>query len=193
MRWRTSVRPLIARCEGIDDVAAAIRFARERDLVVAVPWRRPTVWPGFSTCDGGIVVDLSRMRGLTIDPERRIARAEGGAHLSQLDQQAQAFELGLSGWGLWATPASPVSRSAAAWDACSASWASLSTICARSTWLRPTVAGCTRAKMKTPDLFWGIRGAGANFGVVNVIRASAESRRNDRHAWMDRLSHRAQS
>lgn len=83
---------LIARCAGVDDVIAAIRYAREQGLVVAVRGGGHSV-AGFGTCDGGIVIDLSRMRGLTIDPERRVAHAEGGAHLSQLDHEAQALGL----------------------------------------------------------------------------------------------------
>src|SRR5229473_7229173 len=77
---------LIARCAGADDVVAALRFAREQDLVVAVRGGGHSV-AGFGTCDGGVVIDLSRMRGLTVDPQRRIARADGGAHLSQLDHE----------------------------------------------------------------------------------------------------------
>src|SRR5258708_8870827 len=78
---------LIARCAGADDVIAALRFARENELVVAVRGGGHSV-AGFGTCDGGIVIDLSGMRGLTIAPERRGAHVEAGAHLSQLDREA---------------------------------------------------------------------------------------------------------
>src|SRR5258706_1082762 len=83
---------LIARCDGADDVVAALHFAREHELVVAVRGGGHSV-AGFGTCDGGIVIDLSRMRGLTIDRERRVAHVEGGAHLSQLDREAQSLGL----------------------------------------------------------------------------------------------------
>ena len=83
---------LIARCAGADDVISALRFAREHELVVAVRGGGHSV-AGFGTCDGGIVIDLSGMRGLTIDPERRVAHVEGGAHLSQLDREAQSLGL----------------------------------------------------------------------------------------------------
>src|SRR3989442_12029653 len=85
---------LIARCADVDDVVTAIRFAREKDLVVAVRGGGHSV-AGFSTCDGGIIIDLSLMRGLTVDPERRGAHAEGGAHPSPLDKGAQEFGLAL--------------------------------------------------------------------------------------------------
>src|SRR5713101_6898807 len=89
----TDKRPaLVARCAGVDDVIAAVRFAREEDLLVAVRGGGHSV-AGFGTCDGGIVIDLSRMRRLTIDPERRVAHVEGGAHLSQLDREAQSLGL----------------------------------------------------------------------------------------------------
>src|ERR1700682_4951798 len=65
---------LIARCTGVGDVIAALRFARDQELVVAVRGGGHSV-AGFSTCDGGIVIDLSRMRGLTVAPQRRIASA----------------------------------------------------------------------------------------------------------------------
>src|SRR5258707_15205008 len=84
---------LIARCAGADDVIAALRFAREHDLVVAVRGGGHSV-AGFGTWDGGAVIDLSPMGGVTIDPQRRVAPVEGGAPLSPLDHRAQS--LGLS-------------------------------------------------------------------------------------------------
>ncbi|HSS60453.1 MAG TPA: FAD-dependent oxidoreductase, partial [Candidatus Limnocylindrales bacterium] len=83
---------LIARCASVDDVITAIHYARERQLVVAVRGGGHSV-AGFSTCDGGIVIDLSLMRDVTVDPARRRATAQGGAHLSQLDRAAQAHGL----------------------------------------------------------------------------------------------------
>src|SRR3979490_1007713 len=80
---------LVARCTAVDDVVAAIRFARENDLLMAVRGGGHTV-AGFSACDDGLVIDLSRMNRVTVDGGRRIATAAGGAHLSQLDKQAQA-------------------------------------------------------------------------------------------------------
>src|SRR5207245_7428328 len=83
---------LIVRPSSVDDVIAAVRFAREHQLVVAVRGGGHSV-AGFSTCDGGMVLDMSRMREVTVDPVRRTARAQGGAHLSQLDKTAQAHGL----------------------------------------------------------------------------------------------------
>ena len=83
---------LIARCTRVDDVIAAVRFARRHDLVIAVRGGGHSV-AGFSTCDGGVVIDLSGMRGVTVDPAKRTARVEGGALLEQLDRAAQEYGL----------------------------------------------------------------------------------------------------
>src|ERR1700674_2461257 len=75
---------IIARCARSDDVVAAVRFAREQNLLIAVRGGGHSV-AGFSSCDGGIVIDLSHMRDVAIDPEQRVARVQGGAPLSQRD------------------------------------------------------------------------------------------------------------
>src|SRR5256712_14146331 len=79
---------IVARCTQVEDVAAAVRFARETDLVIAVRGGGHSV-AGFSTCDGGVVIDLSGMRAVKVDPTKRTARVEGGAVLGQLDPAAQ--------------------------------------------------------------------------------------------------------
>ena len=77
------LRPaLIVRPTGTGDVVAALHFAREQELLVAVRCGGHSI-PGFSTCDDGIVIDLSRMRGVRVDPERRTAIANGGSLLDR--------------------------------------------------------------------------------------------------------------
>src|SRR5437879_9857396 len=83
---------LIARCTRVVDVVTAVRFAREHDLVIAVRGGGDSV-AGFSTCNGGVVIDLSGMRAVEIDPAKRIARVQGGALLEQLDRAAQEYGL----------------------------------------------------------------------------------------------------
>jgi FAD/FMN-containing dehydrogenase len=155
---------LIARCTGVDDVIAAVRFARDQDLVVAVRGGGHSI-AGFSTCDGGIVIDLSRMRGLTVDPERRVAHAEGGAHLSQLDKEAQAFSLvcpvgvightGVAGLTLGGGMGRLQRKHGFTID----NLLSVDLVTAEGRQLHVS-------KDENADLFWGLRGAGANFGVA---------------------------
>jgi FAD/FMN-containing dehydrogenase len=155
---------LIARCEGVDDVVAAVRFAREQDLVVAVRGGGHSV-AGFSTCDGGIVIDLSRMRHLTVDPERRIAHAGGGAHLSQLDREAQAFGL--------VCPVGVIGHTGVAGLTLGGGMGRLQrklgfTIDNLMSVDLVTADGqqVHASHDENADLFWGLRGAGANFGVA---------------------------
>ena len=83
---------VVARCAGPGDVVEAVRFARDQELLVAVRGGGHS-YPGFSTCDGGIVVDLSPIHEVRVDPARRVATAGGGALLGELDRQAQAYGL----------------------------------------------------------------------------------------------------
>ena len=69
---------LIVRCAGVADVIASVRFARDQQLLVSVRGGGHSV-PGFSVCDGGLMIDLSRMRGVRVDASGQTARAEGGA------------------------------------------------------------------------------------------------------------------
>jgi FAD/FMN-containing dehydrogenase len=86
---------LIARCAGVADVIAAVRFARDTGLAVAVRGGGHS-FPGLSVCDGGIVIDLSPMKGIRVDPEARTARAQAGVLLGELDRETQAFGLAAS-------------------------------------------------------------------------------------------------
>src|SRR5713101_9446402 len=161
----TDKRPaLVARCAGVDDVIAAVRFAREEDLLVAVRGGGHSV-AGFGTCDGGIVIELSRMRGPTIDPERRVAHVEGGAHLSQLDREAQSLGLacpvgvvghtGVAGLTL----GGGMGRLQRKFGFTIDNLVSVDLIAADGRRLHAS-------EDENADLFWGMRGAGPNFGVV---------------------------
>lgn len=155
---------VVARCTGAADVIKAVRFAREQELLVAVRAGGHSVG-GFSTCDGGIVIDLSRMRGARVDPQTQVARVNGGALTSELDHEAQAFEL--------ACPVGYVGHTGVAGLTLGGGMGRLQ----RKHGL--TVDNLISVDVVTADgqliqaseennaeLFWGLRGAGANFGIV---------------------------
>jgi FAD/FMN-containing dehydrogenase len=155
---------LIARCVGIEDVIAAIRFARERDLVAAVRCGGHSVG-GFGTCDDGIVIDLSRIRGVTVDPESRMAHVAGGSLLRDLDEAAQAFGLacpvgvvGHTGVG-GLTLGGGMGRLQRHWGFSIDNMLAVELVSADGEQLRVS-------EDEHPDLFWGMRGAGPNFGIV---------------------------
>ena len=155
---------LIVRPSSVDDVIAAVRFAREQQLVVAVRGGGHSV-AGFSTCDGGMVLDMSRMREVTVDPVRRVARAQGGAHLSQLDKAAQAHGLvcpvgvvghtGVAGLTL----GGGMGRLQRKFGLTVDNLLAVDLVTADGERIRASAD-------EKADLFWGMRGAGANFGVV---------------------------
>ena len=83
---------VVIYCAGSDDVISAVNFARSRDLLVAVRAGGHNV-AGSSVCDGGVVIDLSRMKRIEVDPARRIARAEAGLSLGEFDAATQSHGL----------------------------------------------------------------------------------------------------
>ena len=155
---------LVARCANREDVRSAIRFAREHDLLVAVRSGGHSV-AGFSTCDGGLLIDLAQMSGARVDPETRIAKVNGGAMLRELDLAAQEFDL--------ACPVGVVSHTGVAGLTLGGGMGRLQrkyglTIDNLLAVDLATADGdVIRASEDTdPELFWGVRGAGANYGVA---------------------------
>jgi FAD/FMN-containing dehydrogenase len=155
---------VIARCHGSADVSAAVRFARDHDLEIAVRGGGHNVG-GTAVCDNGIVIDLSLMRAVWVDPAGRIARVQGGALWGDVDNEAQVHGL--------ATTGGIVSHTGVAGL----------TLGGGIGWLMRkhglTVDNLLAAEVVTadgsvvrasthehPDLFWALRGGGGNFGVV---------------------------
>lgn len=165
--WNGSVSrfpAVIARCAGVADVRASVRFARQTGLPVAVRSGGHS-FPGLSVCDDGIVIDLSPMKGIRVDPQARTARVQAGALLADLDRETQEFGL--------AVPAGVVSHTGVAGL----------TLGGGIGWLMRkhglTIDQLLAVDLVTADgqfvkasatenaeLFWGVRGGGGNFGIV---------------------------
>src|SRR5438270_10405541 len=90
---------IIARCSGAADVIECVRFAREHDVLVAVRGGGHSV-AGKSVCDGGLMIDLSAMKGIRVDPARPTVRAETGLKLGAFDRETQALGLATTRGGV---------------------------------------------------------------------------------------------
>jgi FAD/FMN-containing dehydrogenase len=155
---------LVVRCAGAADVIAGLRFARERELVLAVRGGGHNV-AGFGTCDGGVVLDLSPMKGIRIDPRSSTARAEGGVVWGELDQETQAFGLATTGGLVSSTGISGFTLGGGI------GWLMRKHGLACDNLLSADVVTAdgrllTASAVEHEDLFWGLRGGGGNFGVV---------------------------
>ena len=158
---------LIVRCAGVADVIDAVKFARESDLLVSVRCGGHNI-AGKAVCEQGLMIDLSPMRGVHVDPIRRVARVEGGATLGRLDRETQAFGLAttvgvVSHTGVGGlTLGGGVGRLARKYGLSCDNLLSVDVVTAEGEFLK------ANAK-ENSDLFWGLRGGG-------VILASFEFR-----------------
>ena len=155
---------LIVLATGVADVIATVRFAREHEVVLAVRGGGHSA-PGFGTCEGGLVLDLRRMRGIRVDPEERTARVEGGCTLGDVNHATYAFGL--------AAPFGIASTTGVAGLTLGGGMGYLTRRCGLScdNLLSADVvtadgAFVTCSVDHEEDLFWALRGGGGNFGVV---------------------------
>jgi FAD/FMN-containing dehydrogenase len=165
--WNASIQKhpaLIARCSGVADVISAVTFARENNLLTAIRGGGHNVG-GRALCDDGIVIDLSRMRAVHVDPAKRTVRVQGGATLGDLDRETHPFGLavpsgivaktGIGGLTLGGGVGWLVRKYGMSID----NLLSCQIVTADSKVL-------TASATENEDLFWALRGGGGNFGVV---------------------------
>lgn len=165
--WNGSIdrRPgLIARCAGVADVRAAVRFGREHEQVVAVRSGGHS-FPGLSVCDGGMLIDLGPMKGVRVDPGAGTVRVQAGVLLGELDKETQSFGLavpsgivthtGVAGLTLGGGIGWIMRKHGLSID----QLVSVDMVTADGEFVRAS-------DDENSDLFWGVRGGGGNFGIV---------------------------
>jgi FAD/FMN-containing dehydrogenase len=162
---------MIARCADVADVISAVDYAREHGLLVAVRGGGHN-GAGLGSCDGGLVIDLSAMRGVRVEPGRRIVHADGGCTQGDLDHATHAFGL--------AVPAGIVSSTGIAGLTLGGGHGYLSrrhglTIdnLVEADVVLADGRFVTASQTRHADLFWALRGGGGNFGVVTGFRYRA--------------------
>lgn len=155
---------LIARCADVADVMAAVGFARDHGLTVAVRGGGHN-GPGLGTCDDGLVIDLSLMKGVRVDPARRTARVAGGSTWGDVDHATHAFGL--------ATPSGIISTTGVGGLTLGGGLGHLTRKCglAIDNLLEADVVLAdgrfvTAGQDENQDLYWALRGGGGNFGIV---------------------------
>jgi FAD/FMN-containing dehydrogenase len=156
---------LIARCLGTADVIDAVRFARTHELELAVRGGGHSV-AGKSVCDGGLVLDLSLMKGIYVEPGRRTVRAQGGVTWSEFNRETQLHGLATTGGVVSTTGIAGLTLGGGlGWLMGKYGLAADNLIATEVV----TAAGdVVRASAdENSDLFWGLRGGGGNFGVVS--------------------------
>ena len=158
---------VVVRAVNAGDVIAALTFARERGLDLAIRGGGHSV-PGFGTCDDGVVIDLSRMRGVRVDPAARTARAEGGATWGDFNAATHAFGLATTGGIISTTGVAGLTLGggigylARGFGLSCDNLISADVVTADGGFVVASETG-------NDDLFWAIRGGGGNFGVVTAL------------------------
>jgi FAD binding domain/Berberine and berberine like len=155
---------LIARCAGADDVATAVRFARERDLLISVRGGGHAV-AGHAVCDGGIMIDLSLMKAIRVDPATRTARAAGGVLWRELDRATQPFALATTGGVISHTGIGGLTLGGGLGHLMRKHGLTVDNLLS----VELVTADAERMHVEAesaPELYWGVRGGGGNFGIV---------------------------
>jgi FAD/FMN-containing dehydrogenase len=155
---------VITRCEGVSDVMRALEFGVRKSLPIAIRCGGHSI-PGFSVCEGGLMLDLTPMSSVYVDPAAKTARAEGGVNWGQFDVETQAFGLATTGGLVRSTGIGGLTLSGGhgflmrKFGLACDNLISANVVTAEGRLL-------TASSTENPELFWSIRGGGGNFGVV---------------------------
>jgi FAD/FMN-containing dehydrogenase len=158
---------LVARCLGVADVMAGVRFAREKDLLLCIKGGGHNI-AGLAAADGALMLDMSLMRGVWVDTEHQVAHAQAGCLLGDVDRETQVHGLAAVLGFVSATGITGLTLGGG-----------FGYLTRRWGWTSDTVLGMDvvtadaqlvrASENENPDLFWGLRGGGGNFGVVTGI------------------------
>src|SRR6185312_12244633 len=155
---------LIAYCANVSDVITSVNFARTNKLLLAIRSGGHN-GPGLGVCDDGLVIDLSPMKGIRIDPVARTARVETGCTLGDVDHATHVFGL--------ATPSGIISTTGVGGITLGGGLGNLTRTCGLSIdnllevdMVLADGSFVTASAERRPDLFWAVRGGGGNFGIV---------------------------
>ena len=168
--WNGNIdrRPaLVARCRGVADVRHAVRFAREQGLLASVRGGGHSA-PGYGTNDGGVVIDLSAMKGIRVDPEARTARAEGGVLWREFDRETQAFGLATTGGTVSNTGIAGLTLGGGLGWLMGKHGLTVDNLLSADVVTADAEFHAVNAD-REPDLFWALRGGSGNFGVVTSL------------------------
>ena len=162
---------LIVQCTGAADVVDAVNFARDHDLVLSIKAGGHNV-AGNAVNDGGLVIDLSQMRGVHVDPSSRTARVQGGATLGDMDRETQLFGLAVPAGVVSTTGVAGLTLHGGAGHLRRKYGLSIDNLLSVDI---VTADGVLRRASATEndELFWAVRGAGSNFGVVTSFEFQA--------------------
>ncbi len=159
---------LIARCAGVSDVIDAVRFAREQGMLVSVRGGGHNV-SGAAVCDGGLMIDLSPMKGARVDPSAGTALAQPGMTWAELDREAQAFGMATTGGTVSDTGIAGLTLGGGI------GWLGRKHGLTCDNLLSADLVTAdgrfvTASRTENEELFWGLRGGGGNFGIVTAFQ-----------------------
>ena len=155
---------LIARCAGVADVIGAVNFARTNNLLVSVRGGGHNI-TGNAVCDGGLMIDLSPMKGVRVDPTRRTAHAQAGLTWGEYNRETQAFGLASTGGVISTTGIAGLTLGGGLGWLMGKHGLSCDNLLSADI-ITADGRFLTASATENSDLFWGLRGGGGNFGIV---------------------------